>query len=44
MVTKTLELFVLLIDAAIEITDGKSQALGDLKGSEPVVMGGKMFR
>lgn len=42
MVSQTLELFVLLMDAAIEIIDGKSPALGNLKGGEPVVRGGKV--
>lgn len=30
------------MDAAIEIIDGKSPALGNLKGGEPVVRGGKV--
>lgn len=33
MVSKTLELFVLLIDAAIGVVDGKPQGSGGLKGS-----------
>ena len=41
MVSQTLELFVLLMDAAIEIIDGKSPAFGNLKGGEPVVGEGR---
>ena len=44
MVSKTLELFVLLTDAAVRlyIIDSKSQALEDLKGSEPMAARGKV--